>query len=145
MIMLGSGTGVARYRAFLQELEARGQRGNTWLIMASCFEGDETLYEAEMKAWSRQGVLEHLDVIKLGQRGRRMGPQDVLRKRARRVISWLERGAVVYACGEGKALSNVLHDTLIEVLGRHGKMSRSEATDFVQEMRSGGRYVEEVY
>jgi sulfite reductase (NADPH) flavoprotein alpha-component len=145
MIMLGSGTGVARYRAFLQELDARGQRGNTWLIMASCFEGDETLYEAEMKTWSRLGVLEHLDVVKLGQRGRRMGPQDVLRKRARRVISWLERGAVVYACGEGKALSNVLQDTLIEVLGRHGKMSPSEATSFVQEMRSGGRYVEEVY
>lgn len=145
MIMLGSGTGVARYRAFLQELEARGHRGNTWLIMVSCFEGDETLYEGEMKAWSRQGVLEHLDVIKLGQRGRRIGPQDVLRKRARRVISWLEKGAVVYACGEGKALSNVLHDTLIEVLGRNGKMSRSEATDFVQGMRSGGRYVEEVY
>lgn len=145
MIMLGAGTGVARYRAFLQELEARGQRGNTWLIMASCFEGDETLYEAEMKAWSRLGVLEHLDVIKLGQRGRRMGPEDVLRKRARRVISWLEKGAVVYACGEGKALSSVLQETLIEVLGRHGKMSPSRATDFVEELRSGGRYVEEVY
>lgn len=145
MIMLGAGTGVARYRAFLQELEARGHRGNTWLIMASCFEGDESLYEAEMKAWSRLGVLEHLDVIKPGQRGRRVGLQDVLRKRARRVLAWLERGAVVYACGEGKALSNVLHESLIEVLGRHGKMSLSEATDFVQQLRSVGRYVEEVY
>lgn len=145
MIMLGSGTGVARYRAFLQELEARGQRGNTWLILASCFEGDETLYEAELKAWSRLGVLEHLDVVRLGQRGRRIGPQDVLRKRARRVISWLERGAVVYACGEGKGLSGMLQDTLLEVLERHGKMSRGEASQFVRELRSEGRYVEEVY
>jgi len=145
MIMLGSGTGVARYRAFLQELEARGRRGNTWLIMASCFEGDEALYDAELKAWSRIGVLEHLDVVKLGHRGRRMGPEDVLRKRARRVVSWLDRGAFVFACGEGKGLSAVLSDTLIDVLGRQGKMSRAEAADFLHVMRRDGRYVEEVY
>jgi sulfite reductase (NADPH) flavoprotein alpha-component len=145
MIMLGSGTGLARYRAFLQELEARGRRGNTWLIMASCFEGDEALYEAELKSWSRIGVLEHLDIVKLGQRGRRVGPEDVLRKRARRVVSWLDRGAFVYACGEGKALSAVLSDTLIDVLGRQGKMSRAEAADVLHVMRREGRYVEEVY
>jgi sulfite reductase (NADPH) flavoprotein alpha-component len=94
-------------------------------------------------------VLEHLDVLKLGQRGRRVGAEDVLRKRARRVISWLDRGAFVYACGEGKALSAVLSavlsDTLIDVLGRQGKMSRAEATDFLQALRRDGRYVEEVY
>jgi sulfite reductase (NADPH) flavoprotein alpha-component len=145
VIMLGSGTGLARFRAFLQELEARGRRGNTWLIMASCFEGDEALYDSELKAWSRIGVLEHLDVVKLGQRGRRIGPEDVLRKRARRVVSWLDRGAFVYACGEGKGLSSVLSDTLIDVLGRQGKMSRSEAADFLHVMRRDGRYVEEVY
>lgn len=145
MIMLGSGTGLARYRAFLQELEARGRRGNTWLIMASQFEGDEALYKAELETWSRIGVLEHLDVVKLGQRGRRVGPEDVLRKRARRVVSWLDRGAFVYACGEGKALSAVLRDTLIDVLGRQGKMSRAEAADFLHVLRRDGRYVEEVY
>jgi sulfite reductase (NADPH) flavoprotein alpha-component len=145
VIMLGSGTGLARFRAFLQELEARGRRGNTWLIMASCFEGDEALYESELKAWSRIGVLEHLDVVKLGQRGRRVGPEDVLRKRARRVLSWLDRGAFVYACGEGKHLSAALSDTLIDLLGRQGKMSRSEAADFLHVMRRDGRYVEEVY
>jgi sulfite reductase (NADPH) flavoprotein alpha-component len=145
LIMLGSGTGVARYRAFLQELEARGRRGNTWLIMASQFEGDESLYKAELEAWSRIGVLEHLDVVKLGQRGRRVGPEDVLRKRARRVVSWLDRGAFVYACGEGRGLSAVLSDTLIDVLGRQGKMSRAEAADFLHVLRRDGRYVEEVY
>jgi sulfite reductase (NADPH) flavoprotein alpha-component len=145
MIMLGSGTGLARYRAFLQELEARGRRGNTWLIMASCFDGDETLYEAELKAWSRGGVLEHLDVVKLGQRGRRVGPEDVLRKRARRVVSWLDRGAFVYASGEGRGLSALLDDTLIDVLERQGKMTRAEAADLLHVMRRDGRYVEEVY
>jgi sulfite reductase (NADPH) flavoprotein alpha-component len=145
LIMLGSGTGLSRFRAFLQELEARGRRGNTWLIMASCFEGDETLYQAELEAWSRVGVLEHLDVVKLGQRGRRVGPEDVLRKRARRVVSWLDRGAFLYASGEGKALSALLEDTLIDVLGRQGKMSRAEAVDYVHIMRRDGRYVEEVY
>lgn len=145
MILLGSGTGVARYRALLQELEARGRRGNTWLIMASCSEGDEALYAAELAAWSRVGVLEHLDVVKPAQRGRRAGAEDVLRKRARRVVSWLTRGAVVYACGEGEGLSAVLNDTLIDVLGRQGKMSRAEATDFLHVLRRDGRYVEEVY
>ena len=145
MIMLGSGTGLARYRAFLQELEARGRRGNTWLIMASQFEGDESLYKGELETWSRIGVLEHLDVVKLGQRGRRVGPEDVLRKRARRVVSWLDRGAFVYACGEGRGLSAVLSDTLIDVLGRQGKMSRAEAADFLHVLRRDGRYVEEVY
>lgn len=145
MIMLGSGTGVARHRAFLQELEARGRRGGTWLILASCFDGDEALYEAELKGWSRLGVLEHLDVIKLGQRGRRVGPYDILRKRARRVLAWLERGAMVYACGEGKTLSSSLDETLIEVLARHGKMTPTEASDFVHVLRREGRYVEELY
>jgi sulfite reductase (NADPH) flavoprotein alpha-component len=145
LLMIASGTGLARFRAFLQELEARGRRGNTWLIMASCFEGDEALYEAELKAWSRSGVLEHVDVVKLGQRGRRAGPEDVLRKRARRVASWVGRGALLYLCGEGKGLSSLLSDTLVDVLGRQGKMSRADAADLLHVMRRDGRYVEEVY
>ncbi|MEO8177747.1 MAG: (Fe-S)-binding protein [Deltaproteobacteria bacterium] len=145
LILLGAGTGVARHRAFLAELEARGRKGNTWLILASCFEGDETLYQSDLEAWSKVGVLEHLDVIKLGQRGRRTGPHDILRRRARRVVSWLDRGAAVYACGESKALSGALNDTLVEVLGRQGNMTPTEALDFLHEMRRDGRYVEEVY
>jgi sulfite reductase (NADPH) flavoprotein alpha-component len=145
LILLGAGTGVARHRAFLAELEARGRKGNTWLILASCHEGDETLYQADLEAWSKLGVLEHLDVIKLGQRGRRTGPHDILRRRARRVVSWLDRGASVYACGEGKAFSGALDETLVEVLGRQGNMTAAEALDFLHEMRRSGRYVEEVY
>lgn len=145
LILLGAGTGVARHRAFLEELGARGRRGNTWLILASCFEGDESLYQSELETWSKDGVLEHLDVIKLGQRGRRTGPHDILRRRARRVVSWLDRGAAVYACGESKAFSGALNDTLVEVLGRQGNMTPSEAADFLHEMRRDGRYVEEVY
>jgi sulfite reductase (NADPH) flavoprotein alpha-component len=145
LILLGAGTGVARHRAFLEELGARGRKGNTWLILASCFEGDETLYQSELEAWSKDGVLEHLDVIKLGQRGRRTGPHDILRRRARRVVSWLDRGAAVYACGESRAFSGALNDTLVEVLGRQGNMTPGEAADFLHEMRRDGRYVEEVY
>ncbi len=145
LILLGAGTGVARHRAFLEELGARGRRGNTWLILASCFEGDESLYQSELETWSKDGVLEHLDVIKLGQRGRRTGPHDILRRRARRVVSWLDRGAAVYACGESKAFSGALNDTLVEVLGRQGNMTPGEAADFLHEMRRDGRYVEEVY
>jgi sulfite reductase (NADPH) flavoprotein alpha-component len=145
LILLGAGTGVARQRAVLAELEARGRKGNTWLILASCFEGDETLYQVELEAWAKLGVLEHLDVIKLGQRGRRTGPHDILRRRARRVVSWLERGGAIYACGESKAFSGALDDTLVEVLGRQGNMTSAEAVGFLQEMRRDGRYVEEVY
>jgi sulfite reductase (NADPH) flavoprotein alpha-component len=145
VIMVASGTGLARFRAILQELDARGRRGNTWLIMASCSEGDEALYEPELRAWSRSGVLEHVDVVKLGQRGRRVGPEDVVRKRARRIASWFSRGALVYLCGEGKGLSSALSDTLVDVLGRQGKMSRAEAADLLHVMRRDGRYVEEVY
>jgi sulfite reductase (NADPH) flavoprotein alpha-component len=145
LILLGAGTGVARHRAFLAELEARGRKGNTWLILASCFEGDEMLYQAELEAWAKLGVLEHLDVIKLGQRGRRTGPHDILRRRARRVVSWLDRGGSVYACGESKAFSGALNDTLVEVLGRQGNMTPTEAIEFLQVMRRDGRYVEEVY
>lgn len=145
LILLGAGTGVARHRAILAELEARGRKGNTWLILAACFEGDELLYQAELEAWAKLGVLEHLDVIKLGQRGRRAGPHDILRRRARRLVSWLERGGSLYACGESKAFSGALDDTLVEVLGRQGNMSSAEAVGFLQEMRRDGRYVEEVY
>lgn len=145
VIMVASGTGLARFRSILQELDVRGRRGNTWLIMASCCEGDEALYEPELKAWSRSGVLEHVDVVKLGQRGRRVGPEDVVRKRARRIASWFGRGALVYLCGEGKGLSSALSDTLVDVLGRQGKMSRAEAADLLHVMRREGRYVEEVY
>jgi sulfite reductase (NADPH) flavoprotein alpha-component len=145
LILLGAGTGLARHRAFLEELSARGRKGSTWLILASCFEGDETLYQSELEAWSKDGVLEHLDVIKLGQRGRRTGPHDILRRRARRVVSWLDRGAAVYACGESRGFSGALNDTLVEVLGRQGNMTPSEAADFLHEMRRDGRYVEEVY
>lgn len=145
MILLAAGTGIARYRAYLEELAARGRRGETWLIFASHHEGDRSLYQPELELWSRQGVLEHLDVLDLASRGRRLGPGDILRKRARRLVSWLERGAAIYVCGEGGALGSGLREVLAEILGRREKWKADAATDLVQTLKREGRFFEELY
>jgi sulfite reductase (NADPH) flavoprotein alpha-component len=144
LIMLGYGTGVARYRAFLEELDHRGRRGNTWLIVINRPETFEPLYDTEIKHWLRKGVLERLDSERVGA-GRRASAHDLLRKRARVLGAWLERGAWLYVCGEALEIMAGLEETLIEVVARQLELSDGEAVAYVKTMRRERRYVTDTY
>lgn len=144
LIMLGYGTGVARYRAFLEELDHRGRRGNTWLIVINRPETFEPLYDTEVKHWLRKGVLERLDSERVGA-GRRASAHDLLRKRARVLGAWLERGAWLYVCGEALEVMAGLEETLIEIVARQLELSDGEAIAYVKTMRRERRYVSDAY
>lgn len=144
LIMLGYGTGVTRYRAFLEELDHRGRRGNTWLLLINRPETFEPLYDTEIKHWLRKGVLERLDVERVGA-GRRASAHDLLRKRARVLGAWLERGAWLYVCGEALEVMKGLEETLVEIVARQLELSDGEAVAYVKSMRRGRRYVVDAY
>jgi sulfite reductase (NADPH) flavoprotein alpha-component len=144
LIMLGYGTGVARYRAFLEELDHRGRRGNTWLLVINRPETFEPLYDSELKHWLRKGVLERLDSERVGA-GRRASAHDLLRKRARLLGAWLERGAWFYVCGEAREMMTGLEEALIEIVARQLELSDSEALTYVKTMRKERRYVVDAY
>jgi sulfite reductase (NADPH) flavoprotein alpha-component len=144
LIMLGYGTGVARYRAFLEELDHRGRRGNTWLLLINRPETFEPLYDTEIKHWLRKGVLERLDAERVGA-GRRASAHDLLRKRARVLGAWLERGAWLYVCGEALEVMTGLEEALVEIVARQLELSDGEAVAYVKAMRRERRYIVDVY
>jgi sulfite reductase (NADPH) flavoprotein alpha-component len=144
LIMLGYGTGVARYRAFLEELDHRGRRGNTWLLLINRPETFEPLYDTEIKHWLRKGVLERLDSERVGA-GRRASAHDLLRKRSRVLGAWLERGAWLYVCGESLEGMTGLEETLVEIVARQLELSDGEAIAYVKAMRRERRYIVDAY
>jgi sulfite reductase (NADPH) flavoprotein alpha-component len=144
LLMLGFGTGIARFRAFMEELDYRGRRGGTWLLLVNRPEGAEPLYEGELKHWLRKGVLERLDVERAG--GSKRSPvNELLRKRARLFGSWLERGALLYVCGEAQGQLAGLEETLVDLISRQLELGAPEAAAYLKSMRRDRRYVCDVY
>jgi sulfite reductase (NADPH) flavoprotein alpha-component len=144
LLMLGFGTGVARFRAFLEELDQRGRRGSTWLLLVNRPEGAEPLYDAELKHWLRKGVLERLDVERAG--GSKRSPvNEILRKRGRLVGSWLERGAQLVGCGEAQEPMAAHEEVLVDLISRQRELDAAEAAAYLKGMRRDRRYVCDVY
>jgi len=145
VIMIGPGTGIAPFRAFVQERDVREASGNNWLFFGNQHFTDDFLYQTEWQDYLKSGLLTKMDVAFSRDQAEKVYVQDRLRENAVELYRWLEQGAHVYICGDGDRMAKDVNEALIEIVAQQGKLARSEAEEYVAELRRNKRYQRDVY
>ena len=145
IIMIGPGTGVAPFRAFLQEREIRAAGGKSWLFFGERNFRSDFLYQTEWQQWLKDGVLSRLDVAFSRDTADKVYVQHRMLEQARDLYAWLQEGAHFYVCGDEKAMAHDVHEALIQVIGREGDLTWEEAEDYVRRLSAERRYQKDVY
>jgi len=145
IIMVGPGTGVAPFRAFLQEREARAAAGRSWLFFGERNFRSDFLYQTEWQQWLEDGVLSQLDVAFSRDAGRKTYVQHRMHERSRDLFAWLEEGAHLYVCGDEKAMAKDVHEALLQIIEREGDLTRDGAEEYLRVLSSEHRYQRDVY
>ena len=142
VIMIGPGTGIAPFRAFLSERESAGASGRNWLFYGDQHFTSDFLYQTELQQWIENGVLSDLDVAFSRDQPEKIYVQDKIRQRAGEFFQWLENGATLYVCG-AKRMSDDVEKTILELVKQSGKTENAES--YLSELKSTGRYLKDVY
>jgi sulfite reductase (NADPH) flavoprotein alpha-component len=145
IVMIGAGTGVAPYRAFLQEREARGATGKSWLFLGERNFRTDFLYQIEWQGWLKDGTLNRMNVAFSRDGKEKMYVQHRMREHARDLFAWLDEGAHVYVCGDAANLAPGVHETLIDIVAAEARTCREAAADYVLSLQSDRRYQRDVY
>ncbi len=145
IIMIGPGTGVAPFRAFLQEREEEGASGKNWLFFGDQHFRCDFLYQAEWLRWRRAGLLNRIDVAFSRDQADKIYVQHRLREQAREVYDWLEAGAHVYVCGDAERMAPDVHQALVDIIGEQGGLESTQAEDYLKQLQKNRRYQRDVY
>jgi sulfite reductase (NADPH) flavoprotein alpha-component len=144
IIMVGPGTGVAPFRAFLADREAVGARGRNWLFFGDRSFRHDFLYQTEWLAWRKKGLL-RLDVAFSRDTDRKIYVQHRLQEHGAEIYSWLENGAHLYVCGDAQHMAPDVERTLLGMIEQHGARSRELAAEYLLELQRSRRYQKDVY
>jgi sulfite reductase (NADPH) flavoprotein alpha-component len=142
VIMIGPGTGIAPFRAFLAERDARGASGRNWLFFGDQHFTTDFLYQTEIQQWLEEGVLHKLDLAFSRDQQEKIYVQDKLKKRGPEFYSWLKSGATVYICG-AKRMSEDVEKTILDIIRQSGETEDAET--FFNQLKESGRYLKDVY
>jgi len=145
IIMIGAGTGVAPFRAFVEERMEQGARGRNWLFFGDRTFSDDFLYQLEWQRHLKHGGLHRLDVAFSRDQDNKIYVQDRIRERSAEIFDWLEGGAAIYVCGDAKRMAGDVDDALIDVIAQHAQVDRATAQARLAELRRKGRYRRDVY
>lgn len=145
LIMIGPGTGVAPFRAFLQEREERNASGDNWLIFGDRRFRSDFLYQTEWLKWRRDGLLTRLDVAFSRDQAEKRYVQHCLKEQAANVWAWLERGASIYVCGDAEKMAPDVHRALLTIVSKQGGLSERKAEDYLRQLNRDKRYQRDVY
>ena len=145
IIMIGAGTGIAPYRAFVEHRREHGQRGDNWLVFGDRNLSTDFLYQIEWLRYRKHGSLKHLDVAFSRDQQSKIYVQHRILEQAKRVYSWLERGAHIYVCGDAERMAVDVNEALLRVLVNEGGLSGERAAETLNELKSARRYQRDVY
>ncbi len=145
MIMVGPGTGIAPFRAFLEERKATGAKGKHWLFFGDQTRASDFLYEELLTGWHQDGFLTRLDLAFSRDQERKIYVQDRMMENAAELWSWLEAGAHFYVCGDASRMAKDVDAALHAVVEKHGSKTADEAKAYVAKLKSDKRYQRDVY
>lgn len=145
IIMVGPGTGVAPFRAFLHERMATKAPGRNWLFFGHQRSACDFFYEDELNAMKATGLLTRLSLAWSRDGDRKFYVQDRMREVGRDLWSWLSEGAHFYVCGDAKRMAKDVERALVDIVGEHGGRSTDEAIAFLADLKKQGRYQQDVY
>lgn len=145
VIMIGPGTGIAPFRAFLEERRATGASGRNWLFFGDQQRANDFLYEEELTVWSKDGLLSRLDLAFSRDQAEKIYVQTRMLEQAVELWSWLEAGAHLYVCGDAKRMAKDVDAALHTVIETAGNRTKEQAAEYVAALKSGKRYQRDVY
>lgn len=145
IIMIGPGTGVAPFRAFVQDRAADGADGRNWLFFGNPHFRSDFLYQLEWQAALKAGELHRLDLAFSRDQADKVYVQHRLREQGRALYDWLENGAHLYVCGDATRMAKDVHAALLGVIGEHGGKDAEQAEDYLNTLQQQGRYARDVY
>ena len=145
IIMVGPGTGIAPFRAFVEERGERKAKGESWLFFGDQKYSYDFLYQLEWQDHLKEGSLSRLDVAFSRDQPEKVYVQDVMREHANELYEWLKKGAYFYVCGDAERMAKDVHETLIEIIGKEGNLSREESVAYVDQLKKDKRYQRDVY
>jgi sulfite reductase (NADPH) flavoprotein alpha-component len=145
IIMVGPGTGIAPFRGFMHERQARGDRGRNWLFFGEQHAATDFYYRDELEAMRDSGFLTRLDVAFSRDQADKIYVQDRMREQGAQLWSWLEDGAHFYVCGDATRMARDVDAALKDVIATHGGMSDEKAAEYVSRLSREKRYARDVY
>jgi sulfite reductase (NADPH) flavoprotein alpha-component len=145
IIMVGPGTGVAPFRAFIEHRAAQGNAGRSWLFFGDQRYTYDFLYQVEWQDHLKSGALTHLDVAFSRDQPEKIYVQDRLSERSKELYAWLQEGAHFYVCGDASRMAHDVHQALISLVEKEGGKSRETAEAYVEELKKTKRYQRDVY
>lgn len=145
IIMIGPGTGVAPFRAFIEEREETGASGKSWLFYGDRRFRTDFLYQTDWQRWLKEGVLTRMDVAFSRDTEQKVYVQHRMMEKSRELFEWLQQGAYVYICGDKQHMAKDVEETLLKIIEQEGGMNRTEAEAYLEDMKATNRYQRDVY
>jgi sulfite reductase (NADPH) flavoprotein alpha-component len=145
IIMIGPGTGIAPFRAFLQDRRATGATGKNWLFFGHQRSGYDFFYADELNAMKTSGLLTRMSLAWSRDGDKKFYVQDRMREVGRELWNWLAEGANIYVCGDAKRMAKDVERALVDVVAQFGARTTDEAVSFIGELKKKGRFQQDVY
>lgn len=145
MIMVGPGTGIAPFRAFLQEREMRKASGQNWLFFGDRNAATDFIYKEELEAMQEKGVLNRLDLAFSRDQAEKIYVQDRMREHGADIFAWLEQGGYFFVCGDAYRMAKDVDKALFDIVAKHGNMNEDETENYINNLKKDKRYVRDVY
>ncbi|MEH2922466.1 NADPH-dependent assimilatory sulfite reductase flavoprotein subunit [Samsonia erythrinae] len=145
VIMIGPGTGIAPFRAFMQQRDADGAEGKNWLFFGNPHFTEDFLYQVEWQRYVKEGLLTHIDLAWSRDQAHKVYVQDKLREKGAEVWRWIQDGAHLYVCGDANRMAKDVEQALLDVIVEHGGMDCEQADEFLSDLRLERRYQRDVY
>ena len=145
VIMIGPGTGIAPFRAHMQEREEYGYKGNTWLFFGDQHFTTDFLYQTEWQEWLKDGFLEKMNVAFSRDTDQKVYVQHRIAEHSKEFNEWLEKGASIYICGDEKNMAKDVHQAIRNVLVKEQNLTEEDAESYLKQMKKDKRYQRDVY
>ncbi|MEM7013577.1 MAG: sulfite reductase subunit alpha, partial [Verrucomicrobiota bacterium] len=145
MIMVGPGTGIAPFRAFVQERRATGATGRNWMFFGNPHRAHDYCYGEEFEGWKADGSLTRLDLAWSRDQEHKIYVQHKIQEAAAEIWNWVDNGCHFYVCGDAIYMAGDVDKALHEAIQVHGGKTEEEAADYVKQMKKDKRYQLDVY
>jgi len=145
IIMIGPGTGIAPFRAFLQEREYRNSSGKNWLFFGDQTKNDDFIYKNELEDFISSGVLNKLDLAFSRDQKNKIYVQNVMYENKNEFYNWLESGAYLYICGDANRMAKDVEDMIIKIIMECSNISFDAAFEYLNNLKREKRYLRDVY
>lgn len=145
LIMVGPGTGIAPFRGFLQERQARGDAGKNWLFFGEQHAATDFYYQDELTQFRKDGVLSELSLAFSRDQTQKIYVQDRMRERGQDIWNWLEEGAYFCVCGDASRMAKDVDQALRDIIQQYGKFDEAETVNYIRKLNMDKRYLRDVY